>query len=222
MASVIEHADREMTMADLLERLGGVSPSRVRMVPSPGCATEQDVIDIEVHENRLFELVDGILVEKGMGFLESFLAVTLATILNHFVASRNLGLVTGADGMVRLFPGQVRIPDVAYISWSRIPGGRVPRAPIPPIAPDLAIEVLSDSNTAREMARKRADYFRSGVALVWEIDPVARSVAVYTAPDACCVLGETDTLDGGSVLPGFSLPLRDLFGALDRQAESAP
>jgi Uma2 family endonuclease len=222
MASVIEHSDRETTMADLLERLGGISPSRVRMVPSPGRATEQDVIDIEVHENRLFELIDGILVEKGTGFLESFLAGSLLTIINQFVIPRNLGLVTGADGMVRLFPGQVRIPDVAYISWARIPGGRVPRAPIPPIAPDLAVEVLSDSNTVREMARKRADYFKSGVTLVWEVDPVARTVAVYAAADSCCVFGEAEILGGAAVLPGFSLPLRNLFGELDRQAESAP
>jgi Uma2 family endonuclease len=209
-------------MADLLERLGGIAPSRVRMVPAPGCATEQDVIEIEAQENRLFELVDGILVEKGLGFLESVLAATLATILNRFVVSRNVGLMTGADGMVRLFPGQVRIPDVAYISWARIPGGRVPRAPIPPIAPDLAVEVLSDSNTVGEMARKRGDYFQSGVLLVWEVDPVARRVFVYTAPEACQSLGETDTLSGGAVLPGFSLPLQELFGELDRQAVSAP
>ena len=122
--------------------------------------------------------------------------------------------------MMRLFPGLVRVPDVAFASWARFPEGRVPTAPIPSLAPDLAIEVLSDSNTPREMRRKRGEYFTSGVRLVWLVDPEPRTVSVYTAPEEVSELGEDDTLDGGDVLPGFSLPLRDLFAELDRQAPS--
>lgn len=73
------------------------------------------------------------------------------------------------------------------------------------------------SNTAAEMARKRSDYFAVGVRLVWQVDPVARTVSVYAAPEVAAVLTEADTLDGAPVLPGFTLPLRDLFGELDRQ-----
>jgi Uma2 family endonuclease len=218
MAGVLDSVECQTTMADILKRLGGIAPDRVRVIPAFGDATERDVINIEVRENRLFELIDGILVEKSMGFYESLLAGTLLTILNNFIVPRNLGLVTGADGMIRLFPGQVRIPDVAFVSWARIPGGRVPREPIPDLVPDLAIEVLSESNTAQEMIRKRREYFEAGVRLIWEIDPAMRTVAVFHAPDTKELLTESQVLDGGDVLAGFSLNLANLFGELDRQA----
>jgi Uma2 family endonuclease len=80
----------------------------------------------------------------------------------------------------------------------------------------LAVEVLSLSNTAGEMARKRDEYFRAGVRLVWEIDPRARTVRAYTAADQFRDLTAADTLSGDPVLPGFTLPLADLFAELDR------
>jgi Uma2 family endonuclease len=140
----------------------------------------------------------------------------LARLLSAFVDPRNLGLVSGADGMMRLFPGLVRLPDVAFASWDRIPGRRVPKEPIAGFAPDLAIEVLSESNTPGEMARKCREYFEAGVRLVWLIDPATRTATVYTAPDRSTHFSEAETLDGGDVLPGFVLPLRDCFSALDR------
>src|SRR5688572_33054470 len=110
---------------------------------------------------------------------------------------------------MELFAGLVRIPDVAFVSWARVPGGRVPAEPVPHLAPDLAVEVLSESNTPREMARKRREYFRATVRLVWEVDPRVRTVAVYVSDAApLLVLTADDTLDGREVLPGFTLPLR--------------
>src|SRR5262249_26515363 len=100
------------SLADLLEYLGGISPKRVRFRPAPGMATEKDVLAIHDHEDRLGEVVHGVLVEKAMGLRESLLAIALASILWGFVRPRNLGLVTGADGTMRLVPGLVRIPDV--------------------------------------------------------------------------------------------------------------
>jgi Uma2 family endonuclease len=205
------------TLADLLAQLGSIAPARVRFRPLPGTATEQDVLDVQARDSRLCELVDGVLVEKGMGFLESYLAGALIEVLRGFVRPRRLGLVTAPDGMVRLAPGLVRIPDVAFISGARLPGRRVPREPIPDLAPDLAVEVLSESNTADEMARKRREYFAAGVRLVWQVAPEARTVEVYTAPEQVTVLHEADTLDGGTVLPGFALSLRELFAELDQQ-----
>ena len=184
----------------------------------PGTATKHDVAEIEARENRLCELVDGVLVEKAMGYRESVLAVVLSGYLWRFVEPRHLGLVSGEAGMVELFPGLVRIPDVAFVSWARIPGGRVPVEPVPGVVPDLAVEVLSPGNTAKEMARKRREYFRAGVRAVWLVDPVARTVTVYTAPDQYSVLSESETLKGEPALPGFELPLRELFAKLDSQA----
>lgn len=205
------------TLADLIAYLGHIDLHRVRLHPAPGTATEQDVHAIHNHERRLFELVEGVLVEKAMGFQEACLAIALGSILRAFVRPRNLGLISGADGMMRLASGLVRIPDVAFVSWDRLPGRRMPTVPIPALAPDLAVEVLSAGNTPDEMARKRHDYFTAGVRLVWIVDPVARTVAVYTAPDDAMVLAETALLDGGEVLPGFTLPLQELFAELDLQ-----
>jgi Uma2 family endonuclease len=190
---------------------------RIRLRPLPGTATEHDVLDIERRENRLCELVDGVLVEKAMGFQESILACALIEFLRAFVRPRKLGLVTGEAGMLRLSSRLVRIPDVAFVSWGRLPGRRLPSEPIPHLAPDLAVEVLSQSNTAREMDRKLREYFDAGVLAVWFVDPKSRTITVYTAADQFVVLNENQMLDGGIVLPGFSLPVQQLFAELDRE-----
>jgi Uma2 family endonuclease len=205
------------TAVDLSDRFGPMPLDRILFDPRPGSATEKDVLDIYQREKRLCELVDGVLVEKTVGFTESSLAITLSTFLRVFLMGKRLGTVTGPDGMMRLARGLVRIPDVAFVSWDRFPNRQLPREPIPGVAPDLAVEVLSSSNTAQEMARKRRDYFAAGTRLVWEVDPVQRTVTVYTAAEQFTVLHEQDTLDGGAVLPGSSLPLRQLFAELDPQ-----
>lgn len=206
------------TIDDLLHDLGDVPASRVRLRPALGHATVQDVIDVHARERRLCELVDGTLVEKPMGYKESIIAGALLSFLRAFVMPRNLGLVSGEAGMMRIFAALVRIPDVAFISWARLPDGKVPSDPVPLLAPDLAVEVLSASNTVREMERKRREYFAAGVRLVWMIDIEARTVDVYTAPEGPVTLAETQVLDGGDVLTGFTLALRELFAELDRHA----
>jgi Uma2 family endonuclease len=140
----------------------------------------------------------------------------LGSLLNAFLLSRNLGIVTGSDGTLELMPALVRIPDLAFTSWDRLPGRQAPTEPIPHLAPNLAIEVLSRSNTPGEMAAKRQDYFTAGVDLVWEINPAKRTVVVHTSPTQATTLTEQDSLDGGAVLSGFTLPLGELFAELDR------
>ncbi len=204
-------------LARLLDRLGGIALDRVGPCPAPGAATEEDLLHAHDREGRLCELVDGVLVEKAAGFRESLLAGALIEALRGFVGRRNLGLVTAPDGMMRLAAGLVRVPDVAFVSWARLPERRVPDTPIPDLAPDLAVEVISAGNTAPEMARKRQEYFGAGVRLVWLVDPEARTVTVYTSPRDSTVLRREDTLSGDAVLPEFSLSLNELFAELDRQ-----
>jgi hypothetical protein len=131
------------TIGDLLKRLGNVSAHRVRLHPTPGTATEKDVIALLDHDNRPCELVEGTLVEKAIGYEESEIAGLLLTFLNIFVRPRKLGVVTGADGTIRLFPGLVRIPDVAFASWSCFPDRKRPRAPIPQLAPDFLLRPMT-------------------------------------------------------------------------------
>jgi Uma2 family endonuclease len=203
------------TLADLADRFGPMPLHRICFDPFPGTAVEQDVLDFQERENRLFELVDGILVEKAMGFPESILAIVLATEIRKYLAGKQLGTVAGPDGMMRLAAGLVRLPDVAFISWDRFPNRQIQPTPIPDLAPDLAIEILSPSNTAAEMRQKLHDYFTAGCQLVWYVDPDTRTATVYTAPDQSIVLDESQALDGGAVLPGFLFALRELFAELD-------
>jgi Uma2 family endonuclease len=177
------------------------------------------VIRIHDRENRLYELVDGVLVEKVMGVLESALAAHLIGQIDPFVQAHNLGFVAGADGTVRLLAGLVRIPDLAFISWHRVGSKEYPRQPIPDLVPDLAIEVLSENNTEQEMMRKLKEYFLAGVRLVWLVDPAKRTVRVYVAPDRETVLTEEETLTGGDVLPGLALPLRQVFARVPRDLQ---
>jgi Uma2 family endonuclease len=199
------------TLADLLRRLGNISPQRVRLYPPPGTATENDVIAMEASENRLFELVDGVLVEKVMGQYESRIAAVLIFFLEQFLSKHNLGIVYGADATLRLMPDLVRIPDVSFIRWSKLPRRELPAEPIPDLVPDLAVEIVSAGNTAEEMRRKISEYFEAGVRIVWLIDPALQSAVVYTAVHKYRRINEAQALKGGTVLPGFSLTLRDLF-----------
>jgi Uma2 family endonuclease len=199
------------TMGDLLKRLGDIPPERVRLHPTPGTATEKDVIEILDRENRPCELVEGTLVEKPMGYEESAIATTVIILLGSFVRRHKLGIVTGEAGTIRLFAGLVRIPDVAFTSWDRLPNRKRPKEPIPELAPDLVVEVLSKSNTKAEIRKKLGEYFEAGVRLVWIVDPRKRTARVYTAVDQSILIKEDQSLDGGDVLPGFVLPLSELF-----------
>jgi len=206
---------RFKTFADLQERLGGVPEARIRLIPAPGTATLQDVLDVKAKEYRLCELVEGTLVEKAMGYSESTLAGAMIECLRIYNRQHRYGKVTAPDGTHELMPDLVRLPDVAITRWNRLPDQRMPTEAIPPVVPNLAVEILSRSNTVGEMRIKRGEYFGAGVELVWEVDPVRRTVAVYTTVDNPTILTATDTLDGGTVLPGFQLPLAVFFSELD-------
>ena len=110
------------TLADLRKRLGGIPLDRIWFRPAPGTATEKDVVEAEKRENRLCELVDGTLVEKAMGFEESRLALRLGYLVSLYLDQTDLGICVGADGMIRIAPGLVRIPDLSFIGWDRLPG----------------------------------------------------------------------------------------------------
>lgn len=201
------------TVASLSAIFGPMPLWRIRTSPPPGQASEADVLRVHTRKDRLCELIDGTLVEKTVGSEESELAIWIAVLLSNHIRPRKLGSVLGADGMIRLGAGVVRIPDVCFISVERLPGGKLPRKPILDVVPNLVVEVLSESNTAKEMKRKLREYFKAGVELVWHVDPVSRTVEVYSAPDKRTVLKGSQTLTGGRVLVGFKVTLKQLFSA---------
>lgn len=208
---------KHWTIADLQAHLGDIPVERIRLFPPPGCATKADVLEIEDREDRLCELENGILVEKPMVWYESLLASLLSHKINVYLEDHDIGQVLGADGSLRILPGVVKVPDVSFISWARFPEERLGRRPIPALIPYLAVEVLSDTNTAKEMEAKLHRYFESGVQLVWYIDPESRTAVVYKSPTDVLNVDEDGQLEGGDVWPGFSLSLHWLFERADRQ-----
>ncbi len=198
------------TAADLMKvvRRLGVPAHRVLVRPVPGTATEKDLLR---SKRKGVELVDGVLVEKAMGWYESRLGCVLIFYLESYLSHNKLGFVLGEQGLMRVAPAQLRMPDVAFYAWDDFPGHILPDGQIMDVVPRLAVEILSPDNTKKEMERKRGEYFAGGAQLVWEVYPAKRQVAVFTAPDQCTVLDENGTLDAGSVLPGFSLSIREWF-----------
>ncbi|MCA1618309.1 MAG: Uma2 family endonuclease [Acidobacteria bacterium] len=132
--------------------------------------------------------------------------------LRSFVEANDLGVVCGAETgfILERDPDTVLGADAAFISHERLATVENPDK-FGPFAPDLAVEVLSPSNTRREMEEKIALYFGGGARAVWVFNPKKRTAAVYTSPSDVRVFGEQDVLEGGEVLPGFRLELAKLF-----------
>jgi Uma2 family endonuclease len=205
-------------LADLLHDLGDIPPERVWLTPPPGTATEKDVIEAEAKYNRLCELVDGTLVEKAMGYREGREAFVLGLFFEEYADQKNdFGLVCGADGTMRIMPSLVRIPDVSLVFWDRLPGRELPTEPIPDLVPNVAIEVLSGSNTPGEMKRKLREYFEAGVQQVWLVDGEARTFEIFTSPRKSQVFSGKQTIKGGRLLPGFELSVEAFFNRVRRK-----
>ena len=159
------------------------------------------------------ELVRGELrVSPPPGGPHGFAAINLVLLLSAHVSPRKLGKVL-ADGvgyeLVQL-PRTVRVPDASFVRADRFPAEGIGPGLLK-FAPDIAIEVLSPSETASELQEKLDDYQVSGTWLVWVVDPVRRSVTVVARNAPLQQLHEADTLDGGDVLPGFSCAVSDIF-----------
>jgi Uma2 family endonuclease len=197
--------------------LGEIPLERIRAVPPPGTATENDAVTAKARYGRICELWDGVLVEKPMGYYESLVATVLITKLWEFVSRLDLGIVLAPDGIVRILPGQIRAADVAFVSWRHFPNRELPAGQVLAVPPDLAVEVLSPSNTQAEMKRKLREYFEAGVRLVWLIDPDQKTAVTYRSAEDAAPIAADETLDGGDVLPGFTLSLAELFELAGRR-----
>ena len=180
---------------------------------APPRATEAEVCELNESGVRC-ELIDGVIVRKPMGRDQSYIALRLGHLLSVYLDNNDIGHVCGSDMVIRFAPDLLLLPDLTFTAWSRCPRPEVPPESVAEIMPNLAVEVISPSNRAGEMARKLAAYFAAGVELVWLIDPRTRSAVAYTSPDDATELGPTESLAGGAVLPGFVLPLAQLFARL--------
>jgi Uma2 family endonuclease len=166
-------------------------------------------------DDVLYEVIDGRIVEKPpMGAYESLFATKLAFWLSKYGGTEHLGQIA-VEVLFKLDPASrwKRRPDVALVLFERWPRDRpVPREESWEAVPDLAIEVISSTNSAIDVLKKLDDYFRAGVRSVWVVYPEQRRLYVYHSPTEVRILGPDDMLDGEPVLPGVQLHLRTLFG----------
>ncbi len=170
----------------------------------------------EIGDAKQIELVRGEIVEMTpTGGLHGVVVMNLAYFIASFVKAQKSGYVIGAETGFILSdePYTVRAPDVAFIAASRMPH------PIPPqyfpLAPDLAVEVVSPHDKARQIREKVIDFLGAGTRLMWVVYPEAQTVDVYRPDQDVQVVGIDGALDGADVLPGFNLPLGELFKSLE-------
>jgi Uma2 family endonuclease len=164
-------------------------------------------------EEKRYELIRGQLVEKEMSKKSSWCGLRLGGRLEAFVERKRLGWVFGADQGFTCFddPGMVRKPDASFIALGRMSVDEFEEEGYCPIAPDLAVEVISPNDLSYDVEQKRDLWLDAGVRLVWIVNPKQKTVSVHSRTGETALLRPGGTLDGGEVLPGFSLPLDELF-----------
>lgn len=166
-----------------------------------------------IRDKPRFEIIDGVAREKPpIGFFANILASYLATSINTFALPRRLGMAVNETAYQRE-PKNMRRPDVSFFELAKFPTLEVllQDPPVIECEPNLAIEVVSPSNTIAEMDQRIAHFFKTGVLLVWIVHPQSEQVCVYRSTKDCTILELGDVLDGGIVLPGYSLSLAELF-----------
>jgi Uma2 family endonuclease len=182
---------------------------------TPAVAGEPAAADDDDREGC--ELVDGVWVEKEGDMASGVVEVNIGRVLSLHARAHRLGWVMGGSTQYQLLPGrpnQVRKPDVSFVAAARLPNG-LPGGNRMRFAPDLAVEVHSPTDLVDYTEAKRDEYLRAGVRLVWEVHVPTRNVWVYKPDGTGKLYRATDTLPGEDVLPGFGVPVAELFDGLD-------
>jgi Uma2 family endonuclease len=177
------------------------------------CSESLDGVAVQSEPDGLYEVVDGHIVEKPLGAYECWLAAVVFSALDRFNQANPIGRVV--QEMIFDFRPHVdreRRPDVAFVSFARWGQDRdIPRARSWPVIPDLAIEIISLTNTADGVAEKLEEYFGALVRQVWIVYPGQSKVYVFRSTTSIQVLSPGDELDGGDILPGLRLSVREVL-----------
>jgi Uma2 family endonuclease len=165
-------------------------------------------------DGYLYELIKGELIKVSPppGHEHGLVTMNIAGPLYEYVKTRNLGKVYAAETgfLLEQNPDSVRAADVAFVRRKRIErAGSVKGYWIG--APDLAVEVISPSDTVGRIEGKVAEWLKAGTALLWVVSPRLHTVTVYRSLTDVTILTERDKLDGGDVVPGFSIPVAEIF-----------
>ena len=168
----------------------------------------------QMGSNAPYELIEGVLKEVSpSSFKPGEIGARILIFVGQFVIEHDLGHLTNADGgyILHHAPATVVAPDVGFVRGDRFPDGAPDRG-FCPVPPDLAVEVISPTDRKMDMAQKQELYTRAGVPLVWWVDPERKTVTVHRLGQKPEVIDVTGALDGGDVLPGFSLEVSKIFG----------
>jgi Uma2 family endonuclease len=175
----------------------------------------------KIDADSLYEIINGQRVElPPMSIRAVWLASRLQGFLGPFAEQHRLGtVVTEALFILDATMNLRRRPDVAFVSSQRWPLDRdLPETGDWKIVPDLAVEIASPTDVFEEMIAKMEEYFHFGVVQVWIISPAARKVMVFESPTKVRIVSLADDLDGGTLIPGFRLPMTELFKKKDLAA----
>jgi Uma2 family endonuclease len=172
--------------------------------------TDDELLQLPKDGNK-YEVVDGeLVVSPGAGYPHEAIVAELLTRLRSFANERRLGEVLPSNLLYVLPSGNRRGPDISFVAAERATA--LSRETVfPKFAPDLAVEVLSPSDSPRRVQDKVGEYLEAGVRLVWVIDPENRRAVIYRALSSVDRIDPSGELDGEDVLPGFRCPLTDLF-----------
>jgi Uma2 family endonuclease len=167
-------------------------------------------------DGHRYEIVNGELVDMGnSGALHGNLAIILSSALFAVANAQKLGALFDSSTAFKMKNGNKRSPDISFFAKERLQGMTELPTGFLEGAPDLAVEILSPGNTVEEIEAKITEYFDNGARLVWVISPVQHYVLVYRcAQEPDRLLKSVDSLDGEEVIPGFTLPVADLFQKL--------
>ncbi len=181
--------------------------------------TPEELDAVLSREDAPYEIVDGEIVEKPeIGIFARWVGLRLFSLIKDIVESNHLGWA-GHELMFILDASRplTRQPDVSFVSYARWAEDREWGMEGEwDVVPDLAIEIVSPHDRSSRVAKKLQDYFRYGVRQVWHLQPETATVTIYRSPKQVEILDATDTLDGGDILPGFRVPVADLFRRTDR------
>jgi len=167
-------------------------------------------------DGHRYELVDGELVDMGNSGMEhGEIGAYLAGLLAIYVRQHKLGTVCDSSTAFTLKSGNKRSPDVSFVAKARLQGLSRPPRGFFQGSPDLAVEILSPSNTVEEIHTKIVEYFENETQLVWVIHPDEKYALVYHSPEPDRFLRSTDALEGEEIVPGFSVRIADLFEEWD-------
>jgi len=166
--------------------------------------------EIILDPEKEYEIVDGRPEEKEMGGARhGGVGLRLGAEIWMHVKVNKLGAVYGPDTTFKIGQNE-RLPDVAFVSSARIPEEGEPEGPWP-MAPDLAVEIISPNDLFEKLFSKVKEYFAAGVGQVWLVSPEHKIVIIYRSPTQITILTEDDELIGEELLPGFRCRVGELF-----------